>query len=110
MSRYRERVEVTTLYRRCHRVVINNPMDGFPRVTFEQQDVTEKDGRTFLTNSPDFLSLDYDPEAMVQLLDPDTLQPTGEVVPQKLAYAILLSAYIHTAKERDAQEAELPPA
>jgi len=63
-----------------------------------------------LYNSPQIsvlsVSLNYDPEKTFDIYDPVTLEPTGQTMTHQEMYLALFSAYMSTAKARDAKNAE----
>jgi hypothetical protein len=56
------------------------------------------------------ITLDFDPARVIPLLNPSTGQPTGDETTYGAVYAILYSAYIAAAQERDARNNPPPPA
>jgi len=49
----------------------------------------------------DGFSVNFNPANMIDLVDPDTLEKTGETIPEGAVYLALFSRYIAGAKERD---------
>lgn len=88
---------------------ISNPRIGTPRVVFNKERVitTGDEVRTEPINSGHLrpVAIDYDPNADVVLLNPVTLEPTGERVKQSLVYLALFSAAIAADKKADEEQA-----
>lgn len=97
---YREQTETGTSWRRCHEVHIYNPLNGGKRMRMDEQDVVTFNGKTADMNAG-YIAKDFDPTAAIQLLNPDTGLPTGEVMTHAELYRALFSLYMQCATERD---------
>lgn len=85
---------------RCHHGELHNPLGGVPRIVFDWSLVTELPGGAHVTQeigrterSP------ADPEQQVALVDPVTLQPTGQSVTIGMAYQVIVSLAVHSASD-----------
>lgn len=105
MPNYQESQVEGTKWRRCERIEISNPSAPEPpRISFFERDVLSIDGSVVgvSSNAPSFaLSVQYDPDAVIDLYDPATLEPTGQTVTHADLYVMLFSAYMTTAVARD---------
>lgn len=84
-------------YRRCFQVVIDNPLVGNPTVMFSQETIVGTDAGSVLRIHIQPLPLAFDPTAEIAVIDPETGEPTGDVVTQADVYALIFSAYIAAA-------------
>ena len=95
-------------YVRCPQIVISNPLAGQAQIQFTEQRVAVLPDRNIVTPEG-IVTVDFDPEATIALLNPETDEPTGGTITHGEVYAILYSAYIQTALARDAAQHESPP-
>lgn len=108
MSNYKESNIAGTVWQRCHEVQIFNPRGAVPSVDFVEERVIVLDDGNEIRQNVGPLKVSFDPARVVPVLDPQTGLDTGNQVTYAEAYAILYSAYIAAALERDAQNP--PPA
>lgn len=102
MANYRESSTTTTKHRRCCGIEISNPSaPRAPSIMFREQDVITIDGETTQIGA-DALLASFNPSREIELLDTDTLEPTGQTVTEGMIYLALFSKYIATALKRDA--------
>lgn len=105
MPNYQESQVDGTKWRRCERIEIANPSaPETPRITFFERDVIGIDGNVVgvAGNAPNAaLSVQYDQNAVIDLYDPETLEPTGQTITHAQLYVMLFSAYMTTAVARD---------
>jgi hypothetical protein len=107
MADYAETQTTARSWTRGCRVILDNPYLGKPSMYFQEERVTEgPGGRTSLPAGG--VSAAFDPAAMVELIDPETLLPMGAEVPQQMVYLIIFSMYMSLARERDALAAADP--
>lgn len=100
MANYQETIAEGVAWRRCYRVIIDNPVVGTKTIRFfEERAVTIAD--EVIRADAGLCSTDFDPAALVTVVDPATLEPTGDVVTQGYLYQLLLSAYMNAANARD---------
>jgi hypothetical protein len=99
---YKQIIEQVTLqkYVRCHAINITNSLDG-ATVNFMEQEVTEKDGDVVELKGVGGISMEFDPDALIELRDPANGEKTGATMPQGLIYMALYSAYMAEAEKRD---------
>lgn len=84
-------------WRRCFQLAIRNERGATPEITFFEEDVL--DGTVRLGEEQ--CSVTFDPDATVQMFNPETLEPTGETFTHQQLHQMLFSAYLQTALERD---------
>lgn len=107
MADYKEAIVEGKKWRRCNSIHVDNPVaPGVPYLSFQEQDVIEIDGKVTQVGM-DNCSIMFNPANMVELVDPDTLEPTGDSVPEGYVYLVLFSKYLATAKARDVQREEM---
>lgn len=100
MADYQETVAEGKMWKRCHQVIIDNPLDGEKPVRFFEEHVVTLGGQ--VVHAPaGYCWTTFGPDELVPVLDLETLEPTGEVVSHARLYQLLLSAYLKTARQRD---------
>lgn len=105
MSNYRESAVSGIEWIRCGAVQITNPYQIVPAVTFVEERVLSIVGNDPIFSSAGSITVPFDAAKVIPLINPETGAPTGASVTYGEAYAILFSAYIAAALERDAAEA-----
>lgn len=105
MTDYKESEVIGKKWRRCFQLAVHNHRGNSPSIQFFEEDVMTVD-ESVLRLGEVSCSVAYDPEAMVEIYDPETLEPTGDTFTHAQLYGMLFSAYIDTAFKRD--EAEQP--
>lgn len=100
MPQYREKAVSGITYRRWLRAVIQNPPNGALSIGFEEQDVAAIDGK-IVNMGVSMLTIPFDAEGVVPLLDLITGLPTGGTITQVDAAQILFSLYADAANKRD---------
>lgn len=106
MSNYKESPVAGTEWTRCGVVQIVNPYQRNPSVQFIEERVLHVgEGRPPVFTSAGSVSVAFDPAKQIPLINPETGSLTGTSVTYGEAYAILFSAYIAAALERDTAEA-----
>lgn len=106
MPLYREKpLDGSRVWTRCWQVVIDNPKDEPPRVTFQEErvfDVSAADEQVMRVPVQG-CHADVDLEhGAFPLLDPETGEPTGASMSHAQLYVALYSLYFATALARDA--------
>ena len=92
-------------YVRSYQVVVDNRLDGEPRITFMQEKVvTTGDQNLHVPLPPAVLA--FDPAGVIPLLDPETGEDTGQSMTQAEAYALLYSAYAAALNPAPSEEEE----
>ena len=102
MPNYREVIGQASIRRRSFQVVIDNPLDNTPRVTFQEEEIITLPDGTVLHNNVTGVGEMYDPNGVIDLLDPATDLPMGQTMTQQQVFLALYSQYIALAKARDA--------
>lgn len=105
MSNYQQTEGQSTKWRRCDRVEITNPLGGNPVIVFHEQDVVRIGNSTPFTSRVTGIPQPFaafDMSGVINLYNPETLQPTGETISHVQLYTILFSAYLESALQRDA--------
>lgn len=102
---YRKQTVSGTSFQRCRSIMADNEDGSQPKLIFSEERVTEmSDGTKMREPVAQFppLILAMEPGQTFPLLDPATGLQTGQTVSHEQVYAILFSAYMHAATERDA--------
>lgn len=89
---------------RAKRIVIENPLNGIPTAKFvEERVVNIAEGEQYFRDQGvlEVTTSEANITNEIPLLDPETGEPTGQVVTYGEVYALLFSAYIHFADLRD---------
>lgn len=102
MANYNETSVAGSSWQRCHQVVIDNRFGVTPSIRFDEEQVTTLTGGATVRRLLGSLTVPHDPTETVELRDPSTGEATGETITQGEAYAILYSAYLGAALDRDA--------
>lgn len=100
MSNYQQTQAPGTAWRRCHKVILDNPVNGARTALFLEQEVATVGERT-IASEAGFCKSDFDPEAMLLIRNPETGEPTGGYVTQGYLYLLLHSLYLAVAEQRD---------
>lgn len=118
MTTYYKQEQVSgTTYRRCRSINIYNPLTGVPTVNFDEENaLVMSNGKAVslpndLATGPSPMSFGVtvsDLTKSIPLLNPQTLQPTGEQMTYAEIHAVLLSAYLAEATARDAAQTPTP--
>lgn len=105
MPDYKETSATGHSWQRCTQVVIENHRGAPPVVRFDEERVIVLDGIEARSPLGTFC-VDYDPARPIALRDPHTGELTGDTTTYAAAYALLYSAYLAAAFERDVAAAE----
>ena len=93
--------EITgTEYLRARMVQIHNQIGVPPHVAFLEERVTQLAGRT-ITQDNATLTTPYNPDAVIDLLNPADKQPLGETMTHGQIMVGLYSLYMALATQRD---------
>ena len=106
MPDYKETSVAGHSWQRCTQVVIDNRRGAVPTVRFDEENVVALEGAAEVRTPVGGLTVEFDPAREIPLRDPQTGEPTGAVMTYAEAYAVLYSAYLEAALERDVQRAE----
>ena len=108
MSNYSEQPVTGVEWTRCKRIVIDNPLAQVPAIKFDEETALTTTGGATLKTALGYLTVPFDPAAVIDIHNPLTGEPTGQTVTQGDVYALVYSAYLTAAKARDL--ANTPPA
>lgn len=93
------------MWERCSRIMVTNPINDRPKISFgRQQAVTTNDQTVVVSRSGTSgasCSKYFNQGETFKLYNPETGEPTGDVMTHEQAYAILYSMYIDTATKAD---------
>lgn len=90
-------------WRRAARVIIGNPYGGPAWITYDEEQMTDVEGDTHAAPCG-ALGAAFDPGAVIELIDPVTLEPIGVSMPQSQVYLALFSHFVALARKRDAAQ------
>ncbi len=88
---------------RANRIVIENPNDAIPSVTFVQEMMIEMGGIT-VSKPIENMYVNFTPDVMTEqfpLINPVTGELTGATISYAEIYAILFSAYEHAIQKKN---------
>lgn len=108
MPDYKETKIAGKTWRRCHRVLCENPLGGTPAINYAQQDVVQLDGGEHITRDAGLLIATLKPSTAGKtfpLLNPATGEQVGTMTEAEL-FAALHSHFLFTA--RAAEQAATP--
>lgn len=80
-------------YRRCNQVIIDNPYDGAPSITFAQETILGA-GSAVMHLPMSGIRVVFDLVATIPVINPETGQPTGQTITHAALYAMIYSAFI----------------
>jgi len=92
---------------RCKAVTIVNPHSstGQTPVAYFQEEAAVAFGDSTILTERDSCQLSFDPQAEIDVVDPQTGNSTGETVTHGQLYKLLFSLYMDAAKKRDLRAA-----
>ena len=102
MADYNETTVTGSAWQRCKQVVVDNRRGVTPSIRFDEERVTALSDGDTVHRALGALTVPFEPQAVVELRDPATGEVTGETITHAEIYAILYSAYLGTARARDA--------
>jgi len=108
MSDYRESAVTGTTWQRCCQIVIDNPRQGVPTVRFDEESVLALTDGTEVRRPMGAMAVPFDPAKEIALRNPATGALTGMSMNYAEVYAVLYSAYLAAALERDTPAAPQP--
>jgi len=102
MANYKETSGSATTWTRANRVMILNPLEPEvgKQISFFEETVA-KVGDTVIRSDSGYTSAYYVPDKQVELLDPQSGEPTGKTITHAEIYQAIYSMYITAAKARD---------
>jgi len=105
MANYNETAVSGSIWTRAKAVQINNPANGTPSITFTEEQVVDYNNTLLSGGQPSFVSVTFNPAAVIPMIDPTTQTATGATMTQGDLYAALYSLYLQVAAARDVQAA-----
>lgn len=110
MANYKETSGTASAWRRCNRVIVDNPIDSNSSARFFEENVVSLGGARVQSDAGSLLAA-YQPDEKIMLRDPATGELTGAYVTQAHLYQVMYSLYMQEATRRDLeQSASQPPA
>ena len=106
---YQETSVSGTSYIRCRQVEIRNPYQETPTVTFTEERITTIGDSIIKDQNTAPITMVYEPNLIVPLVDPVTLQPTEQTVSMDFLHLAVLSVYMYLATIRDTPSEEIIP-
>ena len=100
MSNYQQTDAPGTAWKRCNKIIIDNPLVGAKSALFLEQDAVSLGGRTIVGDAG-FCTASFNPASNIYIRDIQTGELNGNYVTQAYLYEILFSLYMQTALERD---------
>jgi hypothetical protein len=95
-------------YIRCPQVIIDNRLGATPSVTFHRESVIGIEGGSVMRQPMSPREIALDPASVVQILNPETGEATGQTVTHGEIYALIYSVFV--AAETPPSEPEEPAA
>lgn len=88
-----------TTFTRCHHAELMHPMGGLPAAMFDWQTVTTLENGAVHTADVGRTQIAVDdPDALVPLVDPQTLQPTGQMMTRGQCYTVVVSLAVESLR------------
>lgn len=104
MPDYNETDLTGKAWQRCHEFSIANTRGTLPVVQFYEERVIALEDGAEIRQGLGPLTVAFDPAREIALRNPETGEPTGATMTYADAYAVLYSAYLDAAVERDANQ------
>lgn len=101
MANYKETAGSATTWTRANRVMILNPLEDIPKQISFFEETVVKIGDTVVRSDSGYAAAYYVPDKQVELLDPQSGEPTGKTISHAEIYQAIYSMYITAAKARD---------
>lgn len=106
MADYKETTISGNSWTRCKKIEIFNSYNKTPYIYFHEE--TRMNVNDEIIGVPkDYILTKFQPENIIELRNPETMEKTGDTITQLDLYTILYSAYIQEALKRDEKNA--PP-
>lgn len=105
-ANYKESEIGGAAYNRVRGINIDNPDDTQPSVRFDWETVLKAEGFGTLRKPADSVTVWFDPAREFPLLDPRTGEAVGASMSYGQVYAILYSAAVFEAQEKERMDAE----
>jgi hypothetical protein len=97
---YQQQTIQGSSYQRCNRIVIENPRDSAPAVTFCEEKIIVA-GDTTLAIPAGVFAIAIDHAETIHLRNPETWELTGQTITLGELYVGIASVYWQKALERD---------
>ena len=101
MADYKESTVSGTSWQRTNQIVIVNPSGGTPTVIYNEETAINLGDKTITTPCGNLSVPCPDMTEEIPLLNPETGEPTGQVMTVGALYQAIYSHYITKAQERD---------
>lgn len=95
-------------WQRCNRITIDNRYEQTPQITMHEEIMTVVGGKRFQENAG-AVYVTFDPNAVIELLNPETGEPLGATMTQGQIHVALWSLYMAQAAARDAAPPQQMP-
>ena len=107
MPNYNQTTGSATSWTRANRVMILNPLEAdIPKqILFFEEKVVQVDNNTFKSDSG-YVTTNFLSDQVIELLNPQTGEKTGETIQQSKVYQAIYSMYIAAAQARDLAAAQ----
>jgi hypothetical protein len=103
MSKYIETTIAAAEYQRCRTIIIQNPYQASPTVSFDEESIFKKSDGTIIKEPKGGINKIIDDYSyQVPVYNPLTQQKTGQSAPISQIYTLIWSVYMHEATKRDA--------
>lgn len=99
---YAEQTVTGVKWKRANRVTILNPYGGGASVTYDEEQMTQV-GDVITASPTRTLSVDFNPDTAIDLIDPVTLEKTGQQMTMAQVYVAVASLYWKLAAQADGQ-------
>ena len=103
MPNFNESAITGTKWQRCRAVHISNELNAAPVVTYASESVASVGDTTFKTAIDEQMHIPFDPDELIDLVDPGTLEPLGVQLSVQELYVGIFSHYIKHARLAAAQ-------
>jgi len=110
MTNYKETTGSGSSWTRANRVMILNPLEDSvaKQISFFEETVA-KVGDTTIKADSGYCNTYYTADKLIELINPETGETTGETITQGKVYQAIYSLYLAAAKARDQQINPLQP-
>lgn len=100
MPNYQETNAQATAWRRCNRILVENPSGQQPRIKLFEEDIVNINGK-IISKDCGVLDEAFSPSSVVMLRDYPSGELTGAYVTQEYVFQVLYSFYMQCAEQRD---------
>lgn len=103
-ANFQEVIVTGPKWRRCNRMVIDDPFKGTPVVTIVTENVAALDDGSIVRQDAPQVSVIFEPTATVDLVDPETLAPLGKSMTHAEIYTALFSLFVQEVTAQEANQ------